>query len=187
MIPDKNDILFSTLSGKSSALLSGVARTFSSYAFSYKIAADGIVTKYINKPDSFYQSFLTFPVIFLYHQYLELKLKSIIHDSDETLKTDLLKKNLHHRLNDLWCEVKEIVNDISLPLPKSDMVAADQLVSEFNSADPDSFSFRYPTDKNGCINQTKWETINLDNLHKTMSKLESFLEEIHIQIVNINK
>lgn len=185
MMPNKNDKLFNTAIGESSAVISGVARTFSAYAFSYKLAADSIVLKYINKPDSFYQSFQIFPVIFLYRQYLELKLKAIIYDSDELLKTDFLKKNLHHRLNDLWCEVKKILDKIPGSIKQSAIIATGQLITEFSLADPESYSFRYPTDKHGCLNEIKWETIDLDHLHKTMSKMEYFFEEISMQLSNI--
>lgn len=58
-----------------------------------------------------------------------------------------------------------------------DFTALDEVVKEFVQYDPGSFSFRYPTDKEGNSLQAGIPSlINLKNLNDVMTRVANFLD-----------
>jgi hypothetical protein len=117
------------------------------YILGYKEAADRLVAQVNERPS--HQDSLVFPICFLYRQYIELRLKEVIH-TGRLLLDDQGTFPQHHKISHLW-EVaagilKKVFAEDSDP---PDLSIAAHVVGEFSKLDPDSFAFRYPTDKHG--------------------------------------
>jgi hypothetical protein len=132
------------------------------YTVGYKLAADSLVDKVDETGED--QDSLVYPVCFLYRQYIELRLKEIIR-SGRKLIDEPGDFPQHHKIQDLWNTAVPILKKAfaheSSPL---DLSRSDHVVSEFAKVDPESFAFRYPTDKTGASQlQGMWH-INLRRL-----------------------
>ena len=142
------------------------------YTLGYRRAGDLLVQQIDQAPS--HQELLVYPILFLYRHYLELQMKHITAEG-----RSLLDKGYSfptgHSLNALWsvcCPILEQVFPESTP---DDTLVVAQLIAEFHSIDPQSITFRYPTDKNGAISVPPGlRRINLTNLSSIMAKLEAF-------------
>ena len=119
--PKKGDTLFKgDLDIHLNADISHWNKDLSGYAKGYKDAADFIVKGAIEGHSSytFNVSFLVFPVVFLYRQYIELRLKEIILLGT---KTNYEEHGLpkHHRIDELWRHARHYVERLS-PKPETD-------------------------------------------------------------------
>jgi hypothetical protein len=115
------------------------------------------------------------PIVYLYRQYLELAIKDII-DTVRQIENEGRGYPQHHNLKNLWDEAKRLIqkhygNDAP---PELDHIQP--CIDEFHAHDPDSFAFRYPTDKKGNANLLGLSHINLRNLCETMERLSSFFD-----------
>ncbi len=63
---------------------------------------------------------LTYPLVYLYRQYIELKLKETIVEAN---RHDKRSNNVPptHKLNGLWAECERIIKERSLPIDKKDL------------------------------------------------------------------
>ncbi len=155
------------------------------FASSYKEAADALAEKVISTSRN--QDTLVYPVVFLYRHYLELRLKEIIRQSRIFLNEnpDFPK---HHKINDLWITVKELVNQIlkdeeSFPEPNF----TEHVINEFSYYDADSFSFRYPTDKRGNNPLEGMLHINIRHLSEMIHEASDYLEFVSTGISVYNE
>ncbi|MFT5725917.1 MAG: hypothetical protein ACI8PB_000033 [Desulforhopalus sp.] len=185
LLPEKNDMLFQNGNHDDEVIIPVISKTFIAYAFSYKLAADGIARQYLDAPESFYQNFQVFPLLFLYRQYIELSLKAIISETDKITGTDKIQDNFHHRLLDLWAVAQNVIVEIPVNIKESTLLAVEELIKEFNKNDPLSFSFRYPMNKDGEIVPIKLHQISIKNFHSTMSKLSNFFDEVFGHLYHI--
>ena len=55
---------------------------------------------------------LIYPIVFLYRQYLELRLKEIINEERKLLKKSEYGYPEHHKLDKLWPTAKGIVRQV---------------------------------------------------------------------------
>ena len=115
------------------------------------------------------------PIVYLYRQYLELAIKDII-DTARRLEGEGHGYPMHHNLRDLWAEATRIVRKHYGQDVPPEMDYVQPCIDEFNSHDPESFAFRYPTDKKGNANLRGIQHISLRNLYETMGRLSSFLD-----------
>ncbi len=115
------------------------------------------------------------PIVFLYRQYLELLLKDLI-DTARRVEGEGEGYPKHHNLGKLWDEAKRLIkNHYKDDVPK-ELDYVQPCIDEFNDHDPESFSFRYPTDKKGAPTLREISHINLRNLYETMGRLGDFLD-----------
>ena len=79
------------------------------YASGYKDAGDKLVEYVLAKATD--QDILIYPIVFLYRQYIELRLKEIIKHGRILLEegNDFPK---HHKIWDLWCTAKRIITKV---------------------------------------------------------------------------
>jgi hypothetical protein len=140
------------------------------YAIGYKEAGDRLVEFVLTKTRD--QDSLIYPIVFLYRQYIELRLKEIIREGRIFLEegNDFPK---HHNIWDLWCTARRIVikafqNENEPPNFKY----VEHVINEFSQIDPDSISFRYPTTKQGD------KTIEEEVSHINIRRLASHVEEL---------
>jgi hypothetical protein len=112
------------------------------YAMAYKEAGDRLVG-YVLK-NTIDLDVLVYPIVFLYRQYIELRLKEIIKEG-RALIEDGHGYSKNHKIWDLWCTAKKICikafENEDYP-PKFDYV--EHVIKEFYQIDPESFAFRYP-------------------------------------------
>lgn len=156
----------------------------SSYEYGYlkaaQILSEGYEKHHVIDKDS-----LIFPIIFLYRQYIELSLKSIIRNLDEKLKNTGKSKILErHKLLDLWDEMIRLYTlylsqnhlqyiFISPPLNKER-----EVIKEFHKVDEDSFSFRYSTGKDGNELLKDITYISLNHFQNQISILIDAIDKI---------
>jgi hypothetical protein len=173
--PKNGDKLFSTQTDGSEAMIAGVSVSFGSFAASFKDAANLLVA-HLDSHTSYERDRLIIPVIYLYRHHVELMLKAIIDRGDELYQTQRLKECMHHRLVDLWHVAKEMIVGNELCTIQETKVVED-IIREFADADPISFSFRYPVDKDLNKLPPQWHKISVANLQNTMTKLSNFLQD----------
>ena len=151
-------------------------KDFGIYADGYKKAADLLVDCIIASASRTRNpiDYLIFPIVFLYRQYIELKLKEIIrfgiklHDFEYGLPT-------HHKLDQLWTLARGILNKESAS--QADLTVVGSCIAELVAVDPLSQAFRYPVDKQGKDSVVQEQVmINVRHLKEIMAKMASFLD-----------
>jgi hypothetical protein len=174
--PKKGDTLFKgDIDIHLNADISYWNKDLSGYAQGYKAAADFIVNGAIDghRSYAFNVSYLVFPVVFLYRQYIELRLKEIlllgIHTNYETHG---LPK--HHRVDELWKHARRYVEHLA---PIDSLDALEVCIQEFSSFDSEGMAFRYPVDKQGKPHLPEWTVINLRHLGETMERIGNLLDD----------
>ena len=134
---------------QANACLNWVHDPIEIFAIGYKEAGDKLVEYVIDKSRD--QDILVYPILFLYRQYIELRLKEIIREGRKLLEEGSTFPK-HHKILDLWNTAKTLAikafENESEPL---DLIHAEHVIVEFSKIDPDSFSFRYPESKEGEI------------------------------------
>lgn len=144
------------------------------YEEGYKRAADLLVEGARSEitPDP-----LLYPIVFLYRQYLELKLKSLL-NSIPWEESSESNEPPDHGLRGLWETVKGSVIPKVWPEAQPELVqAVDNCVTEFQNRDPKSTEFRYAEDKEGR-HQTlqNLHSVDLSNFSEVMDKMANFLD-----------
>lgn len=151
------------------------------YEEGYKRAADLLVGALQGGPQ---RDELLYPVAFLYRQYLELKLKSLLKSipwepgSEASLKPKLDE----HRLMPLWTTVRDSVLPAVWPEANLKKVeAVESCIAEFDGQDPGSIAFRYSEekyekDKNSKQTLQNLESVDISNLKDVMARLANFLD-----------
>lgn len=179
--PTKGDTLFTEgLDIAVNADISHWTKDFSSYGKGYKDAADIIVNDAIEKSElhTFQVPYIVFPVVFLYRQYIELRLKeTIVLGTQLKGETHGLSKYHHHRINEIWRDARPYIEAESLNGPRDSLDALDACIKEFNLIDPEGMAFRYPVDKKGNPHLPEWTVINLRHLKETMEKIGNLLDD----------
>lgn len=180
-LPEKGDQLF--IPGRDwwhNACLNYLPDDWELYAIGYKQAAD-VLVEYIKACQS-HQDSLVFPIVFLYRQYLELRLKQLIKDGNHLLDRAEDFEDTHD-LEKLWGDCKSVLEGIEPKPEKKELDAIDNLISQFCKVDPGFFSFRYSVTKKDQKTKerarslpTDLKHINLRNLKEVMSKISNFLD-----------
>lgn len=151
-------------------------KDFHSYAEGYKQAAD-IIIEYVKANPRGSRApldYLIFPVVFLYRQYIELRLKEIILIGNK-LNHNNQGVPTHHRIDELWNQARAILERDSAK--KGDLDIVGNCIGEIAKIDPLSTAFRYPTDKEGNKSITAEQLlINVRHLQEIMARLASFLD-----------
>ena len=156
-----------------------------SYALGYKNAADLLARRFLEHWQG--NDNLTYPMVFLYRHYLELRLKEVIIIGEKLLDKplDIQQEILtDHHLEKLWKPCREILERLaengfwpkdSKESGKLDCVG--KLIKEFQDKDPKAISFRYPvtkTNTNGQPTLPHLKCVGVRNLYKRMQRLDSF-------------
>lgn len=123
-----------------------------------------------------YNDVAIYPIIFCWRQYLELRMKELILSCRVLLRDEMGTEILHHRLKDIWAELRPLLEQVGGAESES-FDALDGVISEFIKYDPDSFAFRYPTDKKGGTTQADIPAlINIKSLNDVMERVSNFLD-----------
>ncbi len=159
---------------------------FITYPTGYKIAADKLIHLAINEPHN--ADFLVFPIVFLYRQYLELRLKQLIFDGSKLLGVSA-DFPITHRIDLLWEKCKPVLN--SIKLDNDDEVAwrvaegigiVESCILEFGRIDPNSVAFRYPADKEHNPSLQGLHTINIRHFGESMNNVANYLDAVTLSL-----
>jgi len=172
--PQKGDQLFKAdVDWWHNACLNRFHDNWSLYADGYKRAGD-LLVEYIKDARSD-QDFLVYPIVFLYRQYLELRLKELIRDGNQLLDVPQ-EFPKHHKIDKLWGQCRRILEQVWPEGPTEDLDAVEECIRQFSEKDPSSIAFRYPTDKDGNPSLPDLRYINLRNLSEVMARIGSLLD-----------
>lgn len=145
-----------------------------SYIYGYKNAADVLVNHVEHGTG---HDLLVYPIMFLYRQYLELAIKSLI---IKTVRQQSIK-NIHN-LKELWKDCEKnllIVHPELIDEKHTDMEQVARLIKEFCDIDPKSDAFRYPIDTSGNPSLTpKTTQIALTRIRDVIGKIYNVLNAI---------
>ena len=171
--PKKGEQLFNKVDGDwwNNACLNYSHDDWTLYADAYKYAGDLLVE--CNKENHKIKDLLIYPIVFLYRQYIELRLKCIIRDGNQLL--DIPEEfPKHHRIDELWKQCRRILEEPGDP--SEDLEAVEECILQFSEQDPTSMAFRYPTDKNGNPSLPGLRIVNLRNLADVITRIGSLLD-----------
>lgn len=146
------------------------------YATAYKEAAEKLVEEVVSSQR--HQDTLVYPIVFLYRQYMELRLKEIIREGRKLLE-EPGNFPMHHRIHDLWPIAMGIIEKVfENEESKPDFDFVEHVFTEFSKYDPESFSFRYPTDKKGNNPLSGLTHINVRHLAESIDRLAEILDGV---------
>lgn len=137
------------------------------HAISYKKSADLLVNQALLRRSEL--DIVILPVCFLYRHYLELALKALARDVATIKGVDAPK--LDHGLMERWSFAREYMGDN--PDEDDALAATESLLKEWSEIDPNSFSFRYPTTKEGKPSLPESFTqLNIRQLRDAIEKVD---------------
>ena len=150
------------------------------YVLGYKEAGDRLVQSLLE--NNHHIDLVIFPTVFLYRQYLELRLKQLLIEGNRLLdRSFVLPKK--HRLDALWYECKSLLKKIEPNISNKELTALEACILEFQTIDPHSMAFRYHIDTNDNPSlPSDLRYINIHNLAQIMAKIHSFLEAVFMTI-----
>lgn len=134
------------------------------YAAGYREAASVLVGHIESRRR--HQDALVYPILFLYRQYLELKLKSLIRDVRGLLENPGRVPQTH-KIDELWNTCRPLLLEIE-PKGDKELQRIDALITEFSRIDPTSTAFRYPEDRSGGASLPGVSRINLRHVRDLM-------------------
>jgi hypothetical protein len=179
--PEKGDKLFA--SGEDwwhNACLNHYSDDWELYIGGYRMAGDVLVNHI--KETHRNQDFLVFPIVFVYRQYLELRLKKLIREC-RTLFDEQPDFPKVHDLDKIWVVCRHLFLNLEPKVELKDLEAIDESIKQFSEIDPSSESFRYPVNKDGGkLLPFDLRYINLRNLADVMEKLSNFFEAVEMEL-----
>lgn len=144
------------------------------YAEGYKKGGDILVQYVID--NNWDQDFLVYPIVFLYRQYLELRVKELIHISSRLLDQNIDIPRDHNLLS-LWRKVSPNIEQVwPDSQTKSHLEAIEDRLKELCSIDPGSYAFRYPEDTKGAPTLAGMRHINLRWLKDVVQAISNILD-----------
>ncbi|MGD9849743.1 MAG: hypothetical protein AB7T38_00615 [Nitrospirales bacterium] len=144
---------------------------FFSYAENYKKAGD-ILVEWVETQKGLADRVIH-PLCFLYRQYIELALKSIIVDGHQLLgKSE--KLDFTHDIPKLWDTCKMVINDIYGNNFSNAISEIDQKIQIFLSVSPSHEAFRYPISKKQASYFSKQHYVNVRVLREEINEIWQF-------------
>jgi hypothetical protein len=129
------------------------------------------------------QDFLVYPIVFAYRQHLELRFKEIICEGYKLLG-DSRSYTKTHKLNKLWSEASDIINQIWAGHGTEEIEFIDHVVGEMCKLDLESDAFRFPDGKNLL---PELGHINIRYFSQMMSRVSEFLYGVSAVICDMNE
>ncbi|MFB2937891.1 hypothetical protein ACE1B6_21800 [Aerosakkonemataceae cyanobacterium BLCC-F154] len=130
------------------------------------------------------QDTLVYPIVFLYRQHLELRFKEIIREG-WLLLNEGQDFPITHDLQILWGLVKKVIEKLWPDEEKTQEEGLiEHIVNDFSTLDGQSFSFRYPEDKEGNNPLAGLQYINIRHLSEMLKEAYNFLYGVSAAIVH---
>ena len=150
------------------------------YATGYKDSADILVAHV--EEHQIRQDALVYPVVFLYRQYLEIAIKTLIRQA-RRLQDISEPIPMTHHINELWKVCSDLLREISPGDSEEEQNQIGRLIEEFCNVDPTSTAFRYPEDWDGDPSLPPGiRHINLRNVTEVIDKISVILNGADAQI-----
>ncbi|MCE5237149.1 hypothetical protein LLH23_01485 [bacterium] len=146
------------------------------YAEGYKRAADIVVAHVTGTLRD--QDFLLYPILFLYRQYLELAIKSLIRSAWELLDEEPGDSLRSHDIGKHWGICRTLVIRVSPGGPVEVLDDVARLIGEFCEHDRTSEAFRYPETTKGDPTLPRLRRVGLRNVQVVMDKIACLLDGI---------
>ena len=166
-------------------------KDWTQYIGGYKRAGD-LIIEYGSKHGE--QHTLVYPLIYLYHHYIELQLKEIIFNGNVILcnNEDLPLGFPHgHDINDLWRKCRTIIVNVDRQeysrlqefeqhKYESDLDALGKSIRQFARLDTSSQASRYPidTDGNASILSVQLRQIKFDDIRQLVESISFLLDGV---------
>lgn len=155
---------------------------FEFYARGYKEAAEIVTRTSLRSRRKVLAYCIVFPVVFLWRQYVELRLKELIHSGRHLLGQPPPQKEIcHHDIGQLWDTVRVILSK-SVHMRRSELTLIEPVIREWKEIDPFSMAFRYPHDRKGKPSAPDVSQINLRKFGQIMKRLSKLLENASTSI-----
>ena len=154
------------------ACLNWAPADLSIYAQGYRLAAELVVDSLSRNRMG--RDVLVYPIVFLYRHYVELQLKEIAVIAAR-LAGRTTKVPAHHKLLDLWREVRKAVVEVG-GFANEDLTRAEKYLKQLDTADPRSETFRYPYTVKGERIQMPVGILDLEAFRNAMTRLGNFLD-----------
>lgn len=154
--------------------LSTSKESFFSYSEGYRQAGESLY-KEIQECEPLHKRFLTYPMVFCFRQFIELRLKELIFLGK---RINDLPENfpLIHEIGKLFDDyVNNILPRIDGNFDKNLIANARNLVYELDNLDNKSMSFRYPVLRDDSPS-ILLPNMNIDNFKVIMDRLSNFLD-----------
>ena len=183
MFPEPGDRLFRDNADHAldKAFINYFSNAIDQYILGYQQAAEALIN--LSLEDRTKKDVLIYPIIFIYRQYVELRLKECIGTLNFCIHGKREFPN-HHYLDKLWEAFKDLYKEAGESITDNDFKNMDRLILEFYSKDPTSMVFRYPSDKKGKTFLAKTE-IDIRNFSEVMVKVSAFLDACSDFIANL--
>lgn len=189
-MPSSTDVLFiSKVNGEN--WLSTSEKSFFYYSEGYRMAGESLFMK-LKECESICKIFLTYPMIFCYRQFIELRLKELIF-SGKRLNDQPGTFPITHSIIDLFSHyISYILPNVDPTYDKKLITHIEVLMNELNSIDKGSMSFRYPLSKtlsplitlpNMDINNFRTVMDRLSNFFNRQLEIMQFSEEMKKEMI----
>lgn len=157
---------------------------WSLYARGYKVAADRLVEHIGSRHRD--QDTLVYPILFLYRQYIELRLKHLSRDAAKILDSKYSIPKTH-KLDQLWNELLKLIRSIEKQFGSmgddTPVKTAGMVIKKIVEIDGGSFAFRYPVDTSNqpsIPHDVKY--INVRHYKEQIEEVSSLLEGMDVII-----
>lgn len=122
------------------------------------------------KANNFHQDTLVYPFAYCWRHYVELAIKTIVHEADSTL-------DLHgHQIMKLWQHARPVFL-ATIKLPSEDAIKKiDGLIQIVNDIDQSGQTFRYITSNRGDRHLASDTLLNIDDFNIVLCSLADVLE-----------
>lgn len=116
---------------------------------------------------------LIFPILFLYRHYIEIQLKYFI--STYGRHANIEPNWTTHDLVVLWREFEKILDVFQADDVSTESIVR-RIVAQFAKMDPQSFSYRYPCDRDGNLVPIRNNVLDLKTLKDVMNGVVGYFE-----------
>jgi hypothetical protein len=147
------------------------------YAEGYRQAAERLYADRGNTVNTY----LLFPMAFLYRHHVELRIKHMLFVSCEVPGPPLpINWKLDHSLKSIWAELRPRLVSAWYGIPVREVDNVERLIQELHEKDPGSFVFRYPTSRSGNNHLSDpsldLNSLDMNNYLTTMRQLSEILD-----------
>lgn len=155
------------------------------YSSGYRAAAFSLAQKVCETHKE--QDKLVYPIVYLYRHHVELVLKSITVIASALLDKELTEQELkalgRHQLNELWSNLKPMLNPIcelvqETGFPIEEMEGIESYINQLHEHDPDGQRFRYATIKQGKKKSKREASLREDLRHINIRVFANSMEQL---------
>lgn len=124
--------------------------TMGEYAYTYWESAEVLIDLACDAPGLL--NVHAIPAVFLFRHFVELSLKDLILTA-LPLNDEPPAFVEGHKLSVLWTQLRTLIESADLPGANDDLDTVEEMITELETVDPGSMSFRYPVDRASKANR----------------------------------